>query len=84
MSELTSSKEISDPAPKSVAGESGEHFLNFAFPGEKVTPGCVNGRKFEFPGVTSLYQDDMMGKYDCDKYECGPDKVCLIGSSMMF
>ena len=36
--------------------DSEEHFLNFAFPGQKVTPGSVNGRKFEYPGINSLFQ----------------------------
>ena len=36
--------------------DSEEYFLNFAFPGQKITPGSVNGRKFEMPGVNTLFQ----------------------------
>jgi len=75
MSHLTSPDDT-DPAPE-FTGDSQEHFLNFAFPGEKFTPGAVNGRKFEFPGVNSLTQADQVGKYDCDRHECGHDKVCF-------
>ena len=64
-----------DPAP-TFNTDSEEHFLNFAFPGTYVTPGSVNGRKFEFPGVNSLYQGDELGNYACDKHNCGDDKVC--------
>lgn len=64
-----------DPAPE-FKEDSEEYFLNFAFPGEKVTPGAVNGRKFEFPGVNSLTQHDEIDNYECDKHDCGHDKVC--------
>ncbi|XP_057293172.1 LOW QUALITY PROTEIN: uncharacterized protein LOC130621837 [Hydractinia symbiolongicarpus] len=64
-----------DPAPE-FRDDSEEHFLNFAFPGTTVTPGAVNGRKFEFPGVNSLTQTNDIGDYDCDKHDCGEDKVC--------
>ncbi|XP_065665483.1 uncharacterized protein LOC136086912 [Hydra vulgaris] len=56
--------------------DSKEYFLNFAFPNSKVTPGAVNGRKFEFPGVNSLTQGDKIDGYDCNKHDCGLDKVC--------
>eukprot|EP00111_Clytia_hemisphaerica_P000191 TCONS_00000475-protein len=75
MSDLTS-PDSSDPAPEFIENDSKEHFLNFAFPGESVTPGSVNGRKFEFPGVNSLTQNEQIGKYDCDRHECGHDKIC--------
>ena len=74
LSELTSVNP--EPVPEFVENDSQEHFLNFAFPGESVTPGCVNGRKFEFPGVNSLYQDEQLGVYNCDRHDCGDDKVC--------
>ncbi|XP_065666457.1 uncharacterized protein LOC100206475 isoform X2 [Hydra vulgaris] len=64
-----------DPSPIFTA-DSEEYFLNFAFPGSKVTPGAVNGRKFEFPGVNSLTQGDEIDGYDCNKHDCGLDKVC--------
>ena len=64
-----------DPAPE-YEKNSEEHFLNFAFPGSKITPGAVNGRKFEFPGVNSLTQGEQIDGYDCDKHDCGHDKVC--------
>lgn len=75
LSELISS-DTSDSVPEFIEDDSKEYFLNFAFPGEKVTPGSVNGRKFEFPGVNSLYQDEQLGKYDCNRNDCGHDKVC--------
>ena len=40
--------------------DSEEHFLNFAFPGQHVTPGSVNGRKFEYPGVNRLFQSNQV------------------------
>ena len=40
--------------------DSEEYFLNFAFPGQKITPGSVNGRKFEYPGVNSLFQSNQV------------------------
>jgi len=64
-----------DPAPE-YKDDSEEHFLNFAFPGVTATPGAVNGRKFEFPGVNSLTQGDEIDSYDCDRHDCGVDKVC--------
>ena len=75
LSNLTSS-DTTDKVPEFIADDSKEHFLNFAFPGEKVTPGSVNGRKFEFPGVNSLTQGEQLDKYDCDHHDCGHDKVC--------
>lgn len=75
VSSLTS-PDNSDPAPVFTEGDSEEHFLNFAFPGKNVTPGAINGRKFEFPGVNSLTQPDEIDNYDCDKHNCGHDKVC--------
>ena len=74
VSELESANE-NDPPPE-YQDDSEEHFLNFAFPGTSVTPGAVNGRKFEFPGVSSLTQDNEIGDYECDKHDCGKDKVC--------
>lgn len=59
--------------------DSEEYFLNFAFPGQKITPGSVNGRKFEYPGVNSLFQSSQVGQmqdYDCGNHECGDDKIC--------
>ena len=75
-----------DPAPQYQDGHSEEHFLNFAFPGEKVTPGSVNGRKFEFPGVSSLTQPNEIGDYDCSnkKHDCGVDKVCYCHYNLKF
>ncbi|XP_065665477.1 uncharacterized protein LOC136086906 [Hydra vulgaris] len=64
-----------DPFPTFTA-DSKEYFLNFAFPGSIVTPGAVNGRKFEFPVVNSLTQRDEINGYDCNKHNCGLDKVC--------
>lgn len=66
---------VDDPAPEWKSG-SEEHFLNFAFPGQKVTPGSVNGRKFELPGVNTLFQSDQLEDFDCDKANCGDDKIC--------
>ena len=69
-----------DPPPPFIANDSLEYFLNFAFPGEgieKFIPGAVNGRKFMYPGVNSLFQKDGIGaEYDCDKNDCGEDKIC--------
>ena len=60
--------------------ESLEYFLNFAFPGdgvEKFTPGAINGHKFEYPGVNTLFQNEQMEEdYDCSKKDCGEDKIC--------
>ena len=56
-------------------GTSQEHFLNFAFPGDDE-PGAINGRKFEFPGVNSLYQSDEIDNYDSAKHNCGVGEVC--------
>ena len=50
-----------DTPPPFIANDSLEYFLNFAFPGEgieKFIPGAVNGRKFMYPGVNSLFQKD--------------------------
>ncbi|XP_065666462.1 uncharacterized protein LOC136087501 [Hydra vulgaris] len=74
MSDLHNADE-EDPSPIFTA-DSKEYFLNFAFPGGKETPGSVNGRKFEFPGVNSLTQGDEIDGYDCKEHDCGPDKVC--------
>ena len=63
-----------ESAPK-FESSSQEHFLNFAFPGDEE-PGAINGRKFEFPGVNSLYQSDEIDNYDCSKHDCGEGKVC--------
>ncbi|XP_065652013.1 uncharacterized protein LOC100198324 [Hydra vulgaris] len=78
MSEMKA-KTNKDQPPK-MDEDSLEFFLNFAFPGdgiEKFTPGAVNGRKFENPGVNSLFQNEQMeSDYDCDKKDCGEDKIC--------
>lgn len=58
VSELKSAR-FNDPVP-TWEEDSEEHFLNFAFPGEKVTPGSVNGRKFEYPGINSLFQSNQV------------------------
>ena len=55
LSDMKSAR-FDDPAP-AWTDTSEEHFLNFAFPGQQVTPGSVNGRKFEYPGINSLFQD---------------------------
>lgn len=69
--------EDSEDSPPVYLEDSEEHFLNFAFPGlPGITPGAVNGRKFEFPGVNSLTQSNEIGDYDCKKHKCGVDKVC--------
>lgn len=62
--------------PPKMNEDSEEYFLNFAFPGISSTPGAVNGRKFVFPGVNSLTQDDEIDNYNCDRHDCGVDKVC--------
>ena len=68
-----------DPPPK-FTNDSLEYFLNFAFPGdgiEKFIPGAINGRKFQYPGVNSLFQnEEIESNYDCDKNGCGEDKIC--------
>lgn len=64
-----------DQAAPEYDESSQEHFLNFAFPGSDE-PGAINGRKFEFPGVNSLFQSDEIDNYDCSKHECGVGKVC--------
>ena len=75
MSEMESAD--SEDTPAAYGEDSEEHFLNFAFPGlPGVTPGSVNGRQFEFPGLNSLTQSNETGDYDCKKHSCGVDKVC--------
>lgn len=77
ISELKANR-YNDPVP-AWEKDSEEHFLNFAFPGEKVTPGSVNGRKFEYPGVNSLFQSGQVGQmkdFDCANHDCGDDKIC--------
>lgn len=75
MSEMESAD--SEDTPPAYGEDSEEHFLNFAFPGlPGVTPGSVNGRQFEFPGLNSLTQSNETGDYDCKKHSCGVDKVC--------
>lgn len=49
------SADVGDDTPE-WRSDSEEYFLNFAFPGQDVTPGSVNGRKFEYPGINSLFQ----------------------------
>jgi len=77
MSEMRS---ISHDKPPKYNNDSLEYFLNFAFPGdgvEKFTPGAVNGRKFEYPGVNSLFQNEQIeSDYDCESKDCGEDKIC--------
>ena len=68
-------RDRSDITPE-WASDSEEYFLNFAFPGQQVTPGSVNGRKFEFPGVNTLFQTEQLDDFDCDNADCGDDKVC--------
>ena len=66
-----------ETTPEFIEGDSEEHFLNFHFPGIKVTPGAVNGHKFSFPGISSLTQWDQIDEtYDCKRKDCGVDKVC--------
>jgi len=65
---------IEQEAPE-FTEDSQEHFMNFAFPGDDE-PGAINGRKFEFPGVNSLFQSDEIENYDCAKHDCGDGKVC--------
>lgn len=78
MSEMTARGK--DLVPPEYTNESLEYFLNFAFPGtgiEKFTPGAVNGRKFEYPGVNSLFQNEQIDSdYDCAHKDCGEDKIC--------
>ncbi|XP_066915217.1 uncharacterized protein [Clytia hemisphaerica] len=72
------SADVHDETPE-WRDDSEEHFLNFAFPGQKVTPGSVNGRKFEYPGINSLFQGQQVGQmqdYDCSNHDCGDDKIC--------
>ena len=74
MSEMESAD--SEDTPPAYGEDSEEHFLNFAFPGlPGVTPGSVNGRQFEFPGLNSLTQSNETDDYDCKKHSCGVDKV---------
>lgn len=79
MSEMKAPPDRNDPPP-AFTNNSLEYFLNFAFPGtgiEKFTPGAVNGRKFEYPGVNSLFQNEQIeSDYDCAKKDCGEDKIC--------
>lgn len=78
MSEMKAASK--DDPPPTFHNHSLEYFLNFAFPGtgiEKFTPGAVNGRKFEYPGVNSLFQNEQIeSDYDCAKKDCGEDKIC--------
>ena len=67
-----------EKTPVYVQGDSEEHFINFHFPGTKVTPGAVNGRSFMMPGISSLTQADQIAEnYDCKNKNCGEDKVCF-------
>lgn len=67
-----------ETTPVYEEGKSEEHFLNFHFPGTVFTPGAVNGRKFEMPGISSLTQSDQIAdNYDCKNKNCGEDKVCF-------
>jgi len=66
-----------EKTPVFTQGDSEEYFLNFHFPGFKVTPGAVNGRKFVMPGISSLTQADQIAEdYECKNKDCGVDKVC--------
>ena len=76
MADLKRAKEVLDPPPKFIKADSEEHFLNFAFPGETATPGSINGRQFQFPGVNSLTQGEQIGKQDCNRHKCGHNKLC--------
>ncbi|XP_064606092.1 uncharacterized protein LOC135470973 [Liolophura sinensis] len=61
--------------PPSDKGMFREHFLNFAFPGEKWTPASVNGKAFKLPTVSAVSQPHEI-ETDCNRQECGEDKVC--------
>lgn len=57
--------------------DSKEHFLNFAFPQQSgETPGSVNGRKFENPGIYSLDHFNPESNYECREDKCGKEKIC--------
>ncbi|KAK6176483.1 hypothetical protein SNE40_014763 [Patella caerulea] len=64
-----------DPAPTMSPQNSGEHFLNFAFPGTTWTPGSVNGRALELPPVSAQTQPHELGMRKCGE-ECGEQKIC--------
>ena len=73
---LRSYKQVAAPIYKK--NDSREHFLNFHFPGAKITPGAVNGKKFETPGLSSLIQSSQIeDRYSCKKSNCSLDKVCF-------
>ena len=65
---ISEMKSIVDDEPLPLwEDDSEEYFLNFAFPGQKITPGSVNGRKFEYPGINSLFQGNQVS---CRCHDC--------------
>ncbi|XP_064605204.1 uncharacterized protein LOC135470287 [Liolophura sinensis] len=52
-----------------------EQFLNFAFPGNKWTPGSINGIAYQQPVVSALTQPHEIDT-QCTQDDCGEDKVC--------
>lgn len=63
---ISEMKSIVDDEPLPLwESDSEEYFLNFAFPGQKITPGSVNGRKFEYPGINSLFQGNQVCNHLC-------------------
>ncbi|XP_069142258.1 uncharacterized protein [Argopecten irradians] len=60
-----------------------EIFLNFGFAGIYTKPPSVNGRKFEFPGVSSLTQmDEIDERLMCENANCGLDNICTCFHSL--
>ena len=51
-----------------------ERFFNFGFPGDKFTPGAINGKQWKSPTVSAISQMDEL-ELDCDLKDCGLDKV---------
>ncbi|KAI8781445.1 laccase [Biomphalaria glabrata] len=56
-------------------------FLNFAFPGDKETPGSANGINFVMPHVSALTQWNEI-KTLCTAKDCGEDKMCQCTNSI--
>ncbi|XP_050417525.1 uncharacterized protein LOC126830970 isoform X1 [Patella vulgata] len=73
--QLTSSIYDNDPAPTAPSDELQERFLNFAFPGNVVRPGSVNGRSFVHPPVAALSEPQELANYKCGD-DCGEQKIC--------
>lgn len=72
---LRSVCETNSPPP--FTADSEEYFLNFAFPDSGgAVQGAVNGKKFVLPGVDALTENDWIGEFDCNRNDCGKDKVC--------